>query len=75
MKMERFDNRVMQGNPSASLGMPPGCVCGAGSIEPSRQPAQAPEAICPDCGGSLPQVAAPKPQGRKQLQDFLSAFV
>lgn len=72
MKMVRLDDRMMQGNPSVSLGMPPVCVCGVGSIEPSRQPAQA---LCPDCGGSLPQVVAPKPQERKQLRDFLSAFV
>jgi hypothetical protein len=75
MKMVRFDDRVMQGNRGASLGMPPGCVCGAGSSDPSHPSSQGPEAICPDCGGSLPQVAAPKQQERKQLQDFLSAFV
>ncbi len=71
VKMVRLDDRVMQGNASVSLGMPPVCVCGAGSSEPSRQPSPS---LCPDCGGSLPQ-AAPKPQERKQLKDFLSAFV
>ncbi len=75
MKMVQFDDRRMQGDASVSLGMPPVCVCGAGSSEPSRQPSQASQAVCPDCGGSLPQVAAPKPQERKQLRDFLSAFV
>lgn len=75
MKMVRLDDRLMQGDPSAPLGMLPGCVCGAGSSQSSHPLSQAPEAICPDCGGSLPQVAAPKPQERKQLQDFLSAFV
>jgi hypothetical protein len=75
MKMVRFDDRVMQGNSSASLGILPGCVCGVGSSGPSQGPSQAPEAICRDCGGSLPQVVAPKPQERKQLRDFLSAFV
>ena len=75
MRMVQLDNRRMQGNPGATLGMPPGCVCGAGSSEPSRQPSQAPEVICPDCGGSVPQVAAPNPQERKQLRDLLNAFV
>ena len=76
MKMVQLDNsRMVQGNPATSLGMPPGCVCGAGSSGPSHPPSQAPEALCPDCGGSLPQVAAPKPQERQQLRDFLSAFV
>jgi len=76
MKMVCLDNgRMMQGNRSASLGMPPGCVCGAGSSNTSNEPSQAPDAICPDCGGSLPQAAASKPQERKQLRDFLSAFV
>jgi hypothetical protein len=75
MKMVQLDNRVMQGDPGAQLGMVPGCVCGAGSSEPARQPSQEPEAICPDCKGSLPQAAAPKPRERKQLRDFLSAFV
>lgn len=75
MKMVCLDNgRMMQGNPSASLGMSPGCVCGAGSSHTSNEPS-APSALCPDCGGSLPQAAAPKPQERKQLRDFLSAFV
>jgi hypothetical protein len=73
MKLVQLDNsRMMQGNPATPLGMPPVCVCGAGSGAPSPSPSQA---NCPDCGGSLPQAAAPKPQERKQLRDFLSAFV
>lgn len=76
MKMVGLDNgRIMQGNPSASLGMPSVCVCGAGSSNTSNEPSQASSALCPDCGGSLPQAAAPKPQEPKQLRDFLSAFV
>lgn len=75
MKMVCLDNgRMTQGNPSASLGMPPGCVCGAGSSNTPNEQSQAPHALCPDCGGSLPQ-ATPKSQERKQLRDFLSAFV
>jgi hypothetical protein len=73
MKRVQLDNsRMMQGNPATSLGMPPVCVCGTGSSVPTPSPSQA---SCPDCGGSLPQAAAPKPQERKQLRDFLSAFV
>lgn len=75
MKRECLDNsRMVQGNPSASLGMAPGCVCGAGSSNTLNAPSQAPDALCPECGGSLPQ-ATPKPQERKQLRDLLSAFV
>jgi hypothetical protein len=73
--MMQPDSKGVQGNPGATLGVHPGCVCGAALSEPSRQPSQAPEVICPDCGGSVPQVAAAKPQERKQLRDFLNAFV
>jgi hypothetical protein len=75
MKMMPLDNVALQAAKSASLGMPPGCVCGTGSSESSGQPPAAPVLTCPCCGGSLPQAGAPERQERKHLQDFLSAFV
>ncbi len=76
--MVRLDSVAMQGGKGASLMMPPVCVCGAGSNVPTRPAQSSAEPTCPQCGGSLPkpeEAQRPERPGRRQLQDFLSAFV
>lgn len=75
--MMRLDDVTRQGK-KAPGGMPPECVCGAGSHAPVRlaQPLVVP--TCGECGGSLLRLPVSSSQtrpARRGLQDFLSAFV
>jgi hypothetical protein len=74
----RLNEVKRQRGDSALLTLPPACVCGTGSNEPTSlaQPAVVP--TCATCGGSVHRptdTARPASRERRQLQDFLSAFV